>query len=88
MIAMWLQPMESTFRTFSASRRLTTPTAKPFNVHIDKTTNPRRWSCHGLARAWSFARKIGHLSRNHAVETQRLLGLFAQGHRREALPDT
>ena len=27
------------------------------------------------------------LSRNHAVETQCLLGLFAQGLRREALPD-
>jgi hypothetical protein len=27
------------------------------------------------------------LSRNHAIETQRLLGLFAQGLRREALPD-
>ena len=27
------------------------------------------------------------LSHNHAIETQRLLGLFAQGLRREALPD-
>ena len=30
---------------------------------------------------------VVHLSRNHAIEMQRLLGLFVQGLRREPLPD-
>ena len=41
---------------------------------------------HGLLPKLGQASWI-FLSRNHAVETQCLLGLFAQGLRREALPD-